>query len=65
MQGRAYVAREIDRRVKGERPANPFWYWDKGNIAIVGRTFAVADLGRCAFRGSRRGSCGSASTSFF
>ena len=31
--------------------AKPFWYWDKGNMAIVGRTFAVADLKHVRFSG--------------
>ena len=51
IQGGMYVARLIRRRVNGERPAKPFWYWDKGNMAIVGRTFAVADLKHVRFAG--------------
>jgi NADH:quinone reductase (non-electrogenic) len=39
-----YVARVIRHRVAGTRPPGPFWYWDKGDLAIVGRTYAVADL---------------------
>src|SRR5207302_3560968 len=46
-----YVARVIGRRVTGQSPAPPFWYWDKGNLAIVGRTFAVADLHFVRFSG--------------
>ena len=41
-----FVARLIRRRVLGQKPPPPFWYWDKGDLAIVGRTYAVADL-RC------------------
>ena len=51
IQGGKYVARVILRRVSGERSAKPFWYWDKGNLAIVGRTFAVADLKHVRFSG--------------
>ena len=51
IQGGKYVASVIWRRVNGERPAKPFWYWDKGNLAIVGRTFAVADLKHVRFSG--------------
>ena len=51
IQGGTYVARLIRRRVNGERSAKPFWYWDKGNMAIVGRTFAVADLKHVRFSG--------------
>src|SRR6059058_6265047 len=39
-----YVARLIRYRVAGTKPPGPFWYWDKGDLAIVGRTYAVADL---------------------
>jgi NADH:quinone reductase (non-electrogenic) len=46
-----YVASVIRRRVGG-RPAPPsFWYWDKGDLAIVGRTYAVADLRFVRFAG--------------
>lgn len=46
-----YVATLISRRVNGQTPPAPFWYWDKGNLAIVGRTFAVADLKPFRFDG--------------
>ena len=39
-----YVAQLILRRLKNRPPPPPFWYWDKGDLAIVGRTYAVADL---------------------
>jgi NADH dehydrogenase len=39
-----YVADVIRRRVAGRAQPKPFWYWDKGDLAIVGRTYAVADL---------------------
>jgi NADH:quinone reductase (non-electrogenic) len=46
-----YVADVIRRRVE-ERPApKPFWYWDKGDLAIIGRTYAVADLRIARFAG--------------
>jgi NADH dehydrogenase len=51
IQGGKYVASLIRRRVNGERSEKPFWYWDKGNMAIVGRTFAVADLKHVRFAG--------------
>jgi NADH dehydrogenase len=51
IQGGTYVARVIRSRVAGKRPPEPFWYWDKGNMAIVGRTFAVADLKHVRFAG--------------
>ncbi|MDE3170518.1 MAG: NAD(P)/FAD-dependent oxidoreductase [Acidobacteriota bacterium] len=46
-----YVARVIRRRVTGEPPPAPFWYWDKGDLAIVGRTYALADLRFLRFAG--------------
>jgi NADH:quinone reductase (non-electrogenic) len=46
-----YVARVIRRRVTGESAPAPFWYWDKGDLAIVGRTYALADLRFVRFSG--------------
>jgi NADH dehydrogenase len=46
-----YVARIIRRRVLSLKPPPPFWYWDKGDLAIVGRTYAVADLRLVRFDG--------------
>ena len=51
IQGGRYVAGLIRRRVEGQSPAKPFWYWDKGSMAVVGRTFAVADLKHARFSG--------------
>ncbi len=39
-----YVAELIRRRTTGHAAPEPFWYWDKGDLAVAGRTFAVADL---------------------
>jgi NADH dehydrogenase len=46
-----YVARVIRSRVAGTKAPAPFWYWDKGDLAIVGRTCAVADLRFLRFSG--------------
>jgi len=46
-----YVADVISRRVAGRARPKPFWYWDKGDLAIVGRTYAVADLRFSRFAG--------------
>jgi NADH dehydrogenase len=46
-----YVAGGIRRRVEGRAQPEPFWYWDKGDLAIVGRTYAVADLRFAKFAG--------------
>jgi NADH:ubiquinone reductase (H+-translocating) len=46
-----YVADLIQRRVAAHGEPGPFWYWDKGDLAIVGRTYAVADLRFAKFAG--------------
>ena len=46
-----YVAKIIRRRVAGRPKPKPFWYWDKGDLAIVGRAYAVADLRFSRFSG--------------
>jgi NADH dehydrogenase len=46
-----YVAGLIRRRAQGQEPSRPFWYWDKGDLAIVGRTYALADLRFVRFAG--------------
>jgi NADH dehydrogenase len=51
IQGGEYVGKVIRRRVAGERKPEPFWYWDKGDLAIVGKTYAVADLRFVKFAG--------------
>lgn len=46
-----YVAKLIRRRIAGASAPAPFWYWDKGSMAIVGRTYAIADLNFIRFSG--------------
>jgi len=53
IQGGTYVAHVIRTRVTGRAQPEPFWYWDKGDLAIVGRTYAVADLRFVRFAGFR------------
>jgi len=43
MQGGAYAAKSILRRVKGQPEAPPFRYFDKGSLAVIGRASAVAN----------------------
>jgi NADH:ubiquinone reductase (H+-translocating) len=44
MQGGTYAAKAIMRRVKGQPKPAPFNYFDKGNLAVIGRARAVADV---------------------
>jgi NADH dehydrogenase len=50
MQGAAHAARNILRRIEGQ-PSRPFAYRNLGNMAIVGRMAAIADLGWARFSG--------------
>jgi NADH dehydrogenase len=50
MQGAVHAAKNILRRVRGE-PSVPFVYRNLGNMAIVGRGSAVADLPWARFAG--------------
>jgi NADH dehydrogenase len=43
MQGGAYAAKTIVRKVKGASPLPPFKYFDKGELAVIGRASAVAN----------------------
>ena len=49
-QGAAHAVRTILRRERGQ-PPTPFVYRDIGNMAIVGRASAIADLGWIQFSG--------------
>lgn len=43
MQQGAYAAKAIVRKTKGEPKPAPFRYFDKGNLAVIGRAAAVAN----------------------
>lgn len=43
MQQGRHAAAVVERRLEG-RPARPFHYFDKGNLATIGRASAVADV---------------------
>ena len=45
MQQGTYVGQLIARRVAGHAVPRPFHYRNKGNLATIGRAFAIADLG--------------------
>jgi NADH dehydrogenase FAD-containing subunit len=40
-----YAAKSILRQVTGKAPLPPFRYFDKGNLAVVGKNFAVLESG--------------------
>jgi NADH dehydrogenase len=44
MQGGAYAARAIVARLNGPREIKPFHYFDKGDLAVIGRAAAVARI---------------------
>ncbi|MBO0780094.1 MAG: NAD(P)/FAD-dependent oxidoreductase, partial [Ktedonobacteraceae bacterium] len=44
MQQGTYVARAIQQRISGTGDRTPFRYYNKGNLATVGRSFGIADL---------------------
>ena len=50
MQMGRYAAQLIRNRIRG-RESKPFHYVDKGNLAVIGRNAAVADLGFLKFSG--------------
>jgi NADH dehydrogenase len=50
MQGGVHAARTIQRRIKNE-PSRAFTYKDKGNMAIIGRGSAIADIRGLRFSG--------------
>lgn len=43
MQGGSQTGKNIRRRLAG-LPTEPFHYWDKGNLATIGRNRAIADI---------------------
>jgi NADH dehydrogenase len=51
MQGGRYVASVITRRVEGKELNTPFHYRDKGNLATVGRSYAIVDIGKIRLTG--------------
>ncbi len=44
MQGGAYAAKTIANRTQGKPGSEPFHYFDKGDIAVIGRAAAVANV---------------------
>jgi len=50
MQQGRYAAETIVERLRGHAP-EPFRYFNKGNLAVIGRAAGVADFGRLRFHG--------------
>ncbi|MGH9355808.1 MAG: NAD(P)/FAD-dependent oxidoreductase [Terriglobia bacterium] len=44
MQGGGYAAKAIVKRLSGPKDLPPFKYFDKGDIAVIGRAAAVANI---------------------
>ena len=44
MQQGAYAAKAIVRKTSGQPKQKPFAYFDKGNLAVIGRAAAVANI---------------------
>jgi len=51
MQQGSYVARLIQKRLRNETHTKPFHYFDKGELAVIGRASAVANIGRLHLSG--------------
>lgn len=51
IQGAKYAAKEIQRRVTGKAPQEPFRYFDKGSMATIARFDAVAMVGKLRISG--------------
>ena len=46
-----YVGRLIARELDGWKPERPFRYFDKGNMAVVGKNFAILESGQLHLSG--------------
>jgi NADH dehydrogenase len=51
MQQGRYASKSIFRQVTGKSQLPPFRYFDKGNLAVVGKNFAVLQSGRVMMSG--------------
>jgi NADH:ubiquinone reductase (H+-translocating) len=51
MQQGRYAAKAIHSRITGKRQPDPFSYFDKGNMAVVGKGFAVLQTGKVQVSG--------------
>jgi NADH:ubiquinone reductase (H+-translocating) len=44
IQGGAYAAKAIRARLKGKKDIKPFHYFNKGDLAVIGRAAAIANI---------------------
>jgi NADH:ubiquinone reductase (H+-translocating) len=56
MQMGTYVGKQVRQRLNGQpgsktQQGPPFSYWDKGNMAVIGRQHAVAQIGKLELSG--------------
>jgi NADH dehydrogenase len=51
IQGGRYAAKVILARLKGKKEIAPFHYFDKGDMAVIGRAAAIADIFGLHFSG--------------
>ena len=51
MQQGSYAGKLIHSRITGRKPPRPFRYFDKGNMAVVGKGFAVLESGKVQVSG--------------
>ena len=65
MQAGRYAGRLIARRLSGKAAPPPFRYFDKGNMAVVGKGFAIMQSGKIHLSGFFACSRGQAYTSSF
>lgn len=46
-----YLGKFLAKTLAGARPEKPFQYWDKGNMATIGRSHAVVESGKIRITG--------------
>lgn len=51
MQQGTYVGRRLTAIIRGEHPEKPFKYFDKGILAVIGRSRAIAQVGKIKLSG--------------
>jgi NADH dehydrogenase FAD-containing subunit len=51
MQQGRYLGKLIPRRVAGKKGLKPFRYFDKGNMAVVGKGYAILQSGKVRLHG--------------